>query len=234
MSTESVSTLPHSISSWPEEERPREKLIRHGAEYLSDSELLAILLRSGTRRANALDCARALLKRFSSLTGLGRRSYQELAMVDGIGAAKAVTLLAACEIGRRRHAGLVAEPTSLTSPQDVARQFIPKLQDLRVERFYVLLLDTASHLIREVPLSQGTVNASIVHPREVFRAAVLDHAASIILLHNHPSGTKMASAEDRQVTRTIVAAGEMMGIPVVDHLIVCGSEFFSFAENGLI
>lgn len=232
---ESESSIVHpTIPAWPVEERPREKLIRFGAEYLTDGELLAILLRTGTRNGTALDVARMLLSRFTSLSSLGRRSYQELATVSGVGPAKAVSLLAACEVGRRRHSIQCAEPVSLSSPQDVARRFIPMLQDLRVERFYVLLLDSASHLIREVPISQGTVNASIVHPREVFRAAVLDHASSIILLHNHPSATRQASGEDRNITKQLVEAGEMMGIPIVDHLIVCGTEFFSFAENGLL
>ncbi|MDX9758004.1 MAG: DNA repair protein RadC [Bacteroidota bacterium] len=222
----------NGIRFWPEGERPREKFINHGAEALTDAELLAIILNSGTGARSALDIARSLLGTYGSLRSLARRPITELRGIHGIGLARAVSLQAAFEIGRR-HAATPENPTdAIVSPEDVAHRFIPRLRDLRHERFMVLLLDNAGRIIRECIVSEGIVNASLVHPREVFRHAVTELASSVILLHNHPSGVREASREDHLITRQLVQAGRLIDIPVHDHIIVCGSSYISFAENG--
>ncbi|MCB2204351.1 DNA repair protein RadC [bacterium] len=221
-----------SMKQWPETERPREKMLARGAEVLSDSEVLAIILNSGSGGRSALDIARDLLHRYENLRQLARRTVRELCGVPGIGHARAVTLHAAFELGRR-HAAVPDQPDGVIgSPEDIASLYIPRLRDLQRERFMALLLDNAGHIIKECVISEGTVNASLVHPREVFHAAVTELASSVILLHNHPSGVREASREDHLVTRQLVEAGQLMDIPVHDHIIICGNKYVSFAENG--
>ena len=221
-----------SMKDWPEKERPREKLLARGAEVLSDAEVLAILLNSGTGGLSALDIARTLLNRYPSLRSLAKRPVNELCTVQGIGPARAVHLHAAFELGRR-HAATPDDSTDVVGgPEDIASRYIPRLRDLRRERFMALLLDNAGHIIKECVVSEGIVNASLVHPREVFHAAVTELASSVILLHNHPSGVREASREDHMITRQLVEAGRIMDIPVHDHIIVCGNSYVSFAENG--
>lgn len=222
----------HVIKHWPEGERPREKLVARGTDALSDAELLAILINAGTGKESALDIARALLARHGNLRALSLRPLAELCRFSGIGVARAVMLLAAFELGRR-HAAIRDEgDVIIGSPEDVAHRYIPRLRDLQHERFMVLLLNNAGRIIRECVISEGIVNASLVHPREVFRAAVTELASSVILLHNHPSGVREASREDHLITKQLVEAGRLMDIPVHDHIIVCGSNYVSFAENG--
>ena len=222
----------NGIRFWPEGERPREKFISRGAETMTDAELLAIILNSGSGACSALDIARSLLGTYGSLRSIARRPIAELQHIHGIGPARAVALQTAFEIGRR-HAATPENPDeAIAAPEDVAHRFIPRLRDLRHERFMVLLLDNAGRIIRECIVSEGIVNASLVHPREVFRAAVTELASSVILLHNHPSGVLEASREDHLITRQLVQAGRLIDIPVHDHIIVCGSTYISFAENG--
>lgn len=223
-----------TIKEWPEDERPREKLAKHGCESLSDAELLAILLRTGTGKVTAVDLARKLLKDFGSLRQLGSRSQQELRKYHGLGAVKAASLLASFELGRRTAAGPAADRLRIISPEDVVRKYQPLLRDLNHEVFKVLLLDSANQLLRDVKVSDGILNSSLVHPREVFRHAILEPAASIILLHNHPSGNPEPSPEDLQVTKQIVEASKVIGIPVHDHIIITPHSFTSFAERGLL
>lgn len=220
------------IRFWPESERPREKFIERGAEALTDAELLAIILNAGSGAQSALDLARALLARYENLRSLSRRPIAELRRHHGIGMAKAVALLAAFEIGRRQLATPDGEDDAIASPEDVAHRYIPRLRDLQHERFMVLLLNNAGRIVRECVISEGIVNASLVHPREVFRPAVTELASSVILMHNHPSGVREASREDHLITRQLVKAGRMIDIPVHDHIIICGSSYVSFAENG--
>jgi DNA repair protein RadC len=222
------------ISEWPTGERPREKLARHGSETLSDAELLAILLRTGTGNATAVDVAKKLLIDFLSVHNLASRPLTELRRYRGIGEVKAVTLVAAFELGRRASSGDSAIRPLIRAPEDVAAMYQPLLRDLKQEVFKVLLLDSANHLLRDVKISHGILNSSLVHPREIFRHAILEPAASLILLHNHPSGNPEPSAEDLQVTRQIVEAGKIIGIPVHDHIIITPSSFTSFAERGLL
>ncbi len=220
------------IKDWPEGDRPREKLVAKGAEALTDAELLAIIINAGSGKLSALDIARNLLTTHGNLRALSLRPVPELCRFSGIGTARAVSLLAAFELGRRQAAVREESDDAVASPEDVAQRYIPRLRDLRHERFMVLLLNNAGRIIRECVISEGIVNASLVHPREVFRAAVTELASSVILMHNHPSGVREASREDHLITRQLVKAGRLMDIPVHDHIIVCGSSYVSFAENG--
>jgi len=221
------------IKEWPESERPREKLLTRGTESLTDAELLAILLRTGTRRATAVDIAKLLLADYGSLGGLGCRSVQELRQYHGLGNSKAISLVAAFETGRRM-TETPGKRESLTGPQDVFRHYHARFMDLNVEVFAVILLDSANHIQRDVRISEGILNSSLVHPREVFRPAIVEPSASVILIHNHPSGNPEPSAEDISVTRQIVEAGKIIGIPVHDHIILTRNNYTSFAEKGLL
>ncbi len=237
MTTPNVSEPLHShnrIKDWPEEERPREKLLRHGHETLSDAELLAILIGSGTGKTTALDLAKNLLTDHRSLRALARSSPSDFRKVRGIGRARSVELVAAFELARRLQTERVERPVKIRSPDDVASLFVPKLRDLKKEVFYVVLLNSANALLKEVKISEGHLNASVVHPREVFKAAIDDLAASVILVHNHPSGNLEPSAEDLSITKQMVEAGKVMSIDVLDHIIVGGPGYVSLAEKGII
>lgn len=224
-------TLPTStIKSWRSDDQPRERLLKNGANSLSDAELLAILIKHGTQGVSALDIGRMLLQRFPTLTDIATRDISELKSFRGMGLVKAVTLAAAFEIGRRVQAEPFSSKRPIRSPQDVAHLYIPRLRGVRQERFYVLLLNTANQIFRETVVSEGSLNASIVHPREVFRLAVIESAASIIVLHNHPSGNVEPSHQDLEITRQLVTAGNMLGIPVHDHIIIAGESFSSLKQ----
>jgi DNA repair protein RadC len=221
-----------AIRTWPAGERPRERLLRHGAHTLSDAELLAILIRTGNRTRTALDLAAGVIGRERGLAGLARRNALELMRVEGIGPAKALGILAAFEIGRRMQAQSGGERILLRTPEDAARLLIPRLRDLTHEVFAVLVLDTQNAVIATVELSQGTLNASLVHPREVFKAAVDHVGAAVLVVHNHPSGNPEPSGEDIAITRQLFEAGKILGIPLHDHLIVAGNGYVSLAERG--
>ena len=223
-----------SIKDWPEADRPREKLYSQGAHALTDAELLAIVLRSGTGEQSALDMARDILEREHTLRNLGSKTVSELMRVPGVGIAKASEILAACEIGRRMQVETGSEKAVIRSPEDVARRMIPRLRDRRAEVFVVLVLDARNALTREIELTRGTLNASIVHPREVFKAAIDNVAASIVVVHNHPSGNPEPSREDIDITRQLSEAGRIIGIPLHDHIIIAGNSFTSFADRGLL
>jgi DNA repair protein RadC len=222
------------IKDWPSSERPREKLLQRGAQSLSDAELLAILIRVGSGKATALDLARKILVQERNLRGIAAKTPQELMRLKGIGTAKAVELLAAFEIGRRMQNTNGEEKIIVHSPEDVARFMIPRLRDKKNESFWVLLLDTTNGLMHEEELTIGTLNASLVHPREVFKVAIDRVAAAVIVVHNHPSGNREPSVEDLSVTKQLVEAGRIIGIPLHDHIIVAGDAYTSFAERGLL
>jgi len=222
------------IREWPSDERPREKLLRNGAHSLSDVELIAILLRGGTARRSALEVARALLLQARTLRGLSTRTPGELMRLKGIGAAKAVELVAALELGRRVQSMPADERYLVRTPDDVARRMGPRLRDRSSEVFVVLMLDAQNGIKTEIELSRGTLNASLVHPREVFKAAIDNMAASVIVVHNHPSGNPEPSSEDLEVTRQLLEAGKIVGIPLHDHVIVAGDGFTSLAARGLL
>jgi len=221
------------ITDWPEDERPREKMLANGAESLTSAELLAIMIRTGSGKHTAVDLAKALLNKFVSLEALAAASVAELLTIPGIGTAKAVTLKAAFELSRKMQREIAGkEFQKFRSPEDVARVFIPEIGHLKKEVFCIALLDNANKLIHTERISVGTLNASLVHPREVFNPAIKHSAASIILVHNHPSGQLDASREDLNITRKLVDAGKMVDIPVRDHIIIAGENFRSFMQEG--
>ncbi len=213
-------------------DRPRERLIQGGAGALADSELLALILRTGDHRHDAWSLARGILERFGGLAGLAMTPAVALEAMPGLGPAKSASLRASIELARR----LLDEPLELgqpiRSPEDVQRHFRRRVSGLRRESFHVLLLDGRHRLISMDEVSVGTLTASLVHPREVFREAIRCAAAAVVLVHNHPSGDPSPSAEDRSVTDRLQAAGRLLGIRVVDHVIVTATRYFSFREAG--
>jgi DNA repair protein RadC len=217
-----------------EHDRPREKLARMGAGALGDNELVAIVLGHGQPRASALDLANSVLAAVGGVDGLARAAHGELTRIRGIGAARAAQVLAAVELGRRSVAQSVRERAQMTSPRTVAEYLMPQYGNRRVEQFGVLLLDTKRRVLRSTVLSVGTLDASIVHPREIFREAVAGGAAAIVLFHNHPSGDPEPSREDTRLTERLVAAGLLMGIDVLDHVILGDARYFSFREKGTL
>jgi DNA repair protein RadC len=222
------------IKEWPEEERPREKLLKQGAPSLSDAELLALLIESGTGGVTAVDLAKRLLAEHQNLSVIASKGVQELIRMKGIGPARSARILAAFEVGRRIQSGTVEKRKKIDSPADIVQYYLPRLGSEKREIFTVILMDSGNRIIRDVAISQGTLNASIVHPREVFKAAVDHLAAGVILLHNHPSGEPLPSKEDKHITAQLVKAGDVMGIPVLDHIILAGDRYFSFAREGLL
>ncbi|WP_415663018.1 RadC family protein [Rhodothermus bifroesti] len=226
------------IRQWDEADRPREKFMRRGPSVLSDAELIALIFGSGTRTRtgtfSAVQLGQALLRTYGSLYSLAQRDLKELTHVAGIGPAKAVQLMAAFEIGRRVEAQRPGQRIQVRTPADVVACYGPLLRDLKREVFKIVLLNTANYILADYTISEGGLAASIVEPRAVFHRAILDHAASIICLHNHPSGNPEPSREDLQLTRQLVEAGRLLGIPVQDHIIIAGTTYTSLAERGLM
>ena len=225
---------PYKITRWPKKERPRERLLQHGPQPLTESELLGILLGKGTMKKTAIDLARELLDRYGSLQNLFSRSPSELTAVKGIGSAKAATLCAAFELVRRFQSQKNGGKLSFKRSSDVVNYYLPLMRDLRKEVFKVLLLNRANRLIKEVTISEGTLDASIVHPRDVFHEALLEKAAGVILIHNHPSGNASPSEEDLRITKQLVEAGRLLGIKVYDHIILAGETHRSLADEALL
>jgi len=222
------------IKDWPKEERPRERLLKNGSKSLSDAQLLAILLRTGSEKGDALQLAIYLLKRFSPLSQLLNATVSELCAIKGVGPAKAAQLKAALELGRRSLATPLFEGAIFSKSHDVFQHFSPLFRNAKKEYFKILLLDQKNKMIRDVTISEGSLTATVVHPREVFQPAIRDSAASVIFIHNHPSGDPTPSIEDKNVTSRLAEVGEIMGIPVLDHLILGSSDYFSFADAGHI
>jgi dihydrofolate synthase/folylpolyglutamate synthase len=230
-----------TVKEWSESEQPRERLMSIGAAALSDAELLAILMRTGTRHDDVLTMCRRLLEHFSdapsgegALHRLAQRDYRELQAISGIGPTKAVTLAAAFELGRRAQSTSFSKRQRIGGPRDVASMFIPELRHIQKEQFHVVILNTANQVVRRVLVSEGNLNSSIVHPREVYRHAIVECAAAIIGLHNHPSGNATPSREDIAITKQLVEAGRIIGIPLHDHIIIAGEEYVSLAEKGYV
>jgi len=221
-----------NIRDLPQDDRPREKLLRFGPAALTDAELLAAAIRTGTGGLTALDLAHAILKEHGSLRRIAGLNPQELQRIRGIGQAKSAELVASFEIGRRVQGVQAGEQPILRSPGDVAGVMIPLLRDAQCEKFHVLVLDSKNGLLRNIELTSGTLNASLVHPREVFKAAIDNRAASVIVVHNHPSGSREPSREDIEVTRQLAETGRIIGIPLHDHVIIAGNSYVSLAEKG--
>jgi DNA repair protein RadC len=213
-------------------ERPRERLHASGAEALSAVELIALVLRVGARGSPSLRLAADLFARFGSLERLSRAGDAELACVAGMGPAKIASLRAAFELGGRLARQPIETGERLHSPKQVFAHFGARLRRLRQETFFVLLLDSRHRLLRAVEVSRGSLNQSLVHPREVFAPALREAAAAILVLHNHPSGDPLPSREDHEVTRRLSEAGALLGIPLLDHVVIGADAYTSFAERG--
>ena len=223
------------LSVVPESERPRERLWSLGPAALTTAELLAILLGTGGAAAGVLELAGRVLEiGEGSLRRLAQRPSAELLRAQGVGPTKAARLLAAFELAARIAKEERSPLSRIREPDDVVRLFGNRLRDLQVEEFHLLALDSQSQVLREVLVTRGLLNSSLVHPREVFRAAIAEAAAGIIVVHNHPSGDPTPSAEDRAVTQQLVAAGRLLDLPLYDHIIIAGDRFLSFAAAGLL
>jgi DNA repair protein RadC len=229
---ESVTYRP-TIKDWPEADRPREKLQERGANHLSETELIAILLRSGSRGKTALDLARELLSEGRTLRDIAQMSVTDLVGLK-TGKARATAIVAAFELARRLPSSYGKNKPVFRTPEDVADIYVPKLRDLRHEEFWALLLSASNRLITEVRVTSGTLDSSLVHPRECFQEAIKLSAATVIFLHNHPSGNPEPSQEDVAITRQLVESGKILGIPVHDHIIVAGEAYTSLANRGLL
>lgn len=212
-------------------DRPRERLRTIGARGLSLPELLTLCVGSGSRTGSAGEIAARVLARFETLEALAGADVSALEEVPGVGSATAGRLVAALEIGRRAAAADPSRTRPIRGPADVFRRLGPRLRDIRQEEFHALLLNTRHHVLREVLVTRGILDASLVHPREVFRIAVSEGAAGVILVHNHPSGDPTPSPEDRAVTRQLGAAGRAIGIPVLDHVVVGRGRYVSLADE---
>ena len=225
-----------AIRELPRSERPRERLVALGACALSSAELLAILVGAGSvGGGSALQIGQSLLGAAGgSLRRIAMQPVASLTNTGGVGMARAITVHAALELGRRLAAESRDDGAPVRSPRDVARVFAPRLEDLPVEEFHVAILDAQHRLERDVTITRGILTSSLVHPREVFREAIAERAAAVILVHNHPSGDPTPSADDRLVTEQLVAAGKLLDIPVHDHLIIGRGRYTSFAEAGLL
>jgi DNA repair protein RadC len=229
--------MPHyPIKLWPESDRPREKLLTHGPAALSETELLAIVLRNGTASTgkSAVDCARDLLERFKGLKGIDEAATRELITVEGIGPAKAAEIKASLEIARRLGPPKWGDGEPLRSAEDVFCHFHPRLSREKHEMFYVVLLTNKNRKIREVKISEGSLTASLVHPREVYNPVIRESAAAVIFVHNHPSGDPAPSPEDLEITRRLKEVGEVMGVRVLDHVVIGHERYFSFSDRGLL
>ncbi len=225
----------YTVKELPIDDRPREKLLLRGAQNLSDAELVAILLRTGKKGKSVLEISRELISNEGNLAKLATRTVDSLQKVSGIGKDKAATLEAAFELSRR----ILSQAKwfsnqKVTSPQEIAEIFIPMLRDDTKEKFIVVCLNSSNKIIKHETISIGNLNSSVVHPREIFKVAIDCSSASIILIHNHPSGNPEPSNEDIRITKKVVESGKILDIPVFDHLIIAGDTFTSFVEKRLI
>ena len=217
-----------SIKNWSEDDRPREKLIAHGRQVLSNAELIAILLATGIKNKSAIDVAKDMLSKVNGdINALGRLSVKQLCATDGIGPAKAVTLIAAMELGMRRGLDELNESPKITRSKDIYSLMKPKLQDLQYEQFWIVTLTRANRVIDQYKISEGGISSTSVDPKKIFKMALEDNASAIILAHNlSPSG------QDIQLTKRVQNAGQLLDIAVLDHLIIGDRGFYSFADDG--
>ncbi|MEA3445292.1 MAG: DNA repair protein RadC [Bacteroidota bacterium] len=224
-----------SIKQWAVEDRPREKFISKGINSLSDAELIAILIGSGSRNESAVELAKRILgSAGNNLHELGKFSVLELKKQKGIGEAKAITIIAALELGRRRKITDIINREKISTSKNAAEIFQAILSDLPHEEFWVLLLNRANKVIDKQRISQGGVAGTVIDPRIVMKLAIEKLASSIILCHNHPSGTCLPSENDNKITRVMKKAGEILEIPIIDHIIICDKSYYSFADEGNI
>jgi len=224
-----------TIKSWAEEDRPREKLLLKGKHVLSDAELIAILISSGNGEETAVELSKRILSKVeNNLNELGRMTVKDLTEFKGIGEAKAISIIAAMELGRRRKETDSVRRDKVTSSKDAADIFQPLLGDHLHEEFHILFLNRANLVLGKQPVSSGGMSGTVVDPKMIFKAALDNKASSVILCHNHPSGNTKPSDADIKLTKNIVEAGKVLEIPVLDHIIVTQNGFFSFADEGLL
>lgn len=225
----------YSIKNWSKDDRPREKLLNNGAENLSNSELLAILIHNGTRQKSAVELAKEILKLGKdNLVELGQISIREMMKVKGIGEAKAITIAAALELGRRRQVTVPLEKTTIKSGSDVANYLQAKLKDYHHEVFGVVFLNRANKIKHFQIISKGGITATVADPRIILKRALEENAVNIILCHNHPSGNLKPSNADIEITRKIKEAAKLLDISVLDHIIIGEDKYFSFADEGML
>ena len=224
-----------SIKNWPIDDRPREKLLARGASFLSNSELMAILINSGSKERSALDLAKDVLKLGEdNLSELGKISLKEFQKVKGIGQAKAITILAALELGRRRHGSVILGKTMVRNSREIADYLKTMLKDFNYELFAVIFLNRANKIKHFEIISRGGITGTVADPRLILKKAIEEDATSIVLSHNHPSGNLMPSRADEDITQKIKMAASYFDIKVLDHIIVSEEGYFSFADEGMI
>lgn len=223
----------YTVQDLPSEERPRERLRKHGAQLLSVQELLQIILSKGVKGQSVSDTAQSLLNQFGNISNLSDASIEEISEIKGIGFAKACQIKAALEIGRRiRNPGVQFKPRDLTRPENVFQLMKSELKDFKKEHFYLICLNTRNYMVNLITI--GLINSSLVHPREVFAEAIRSRAVSVILVHNHPSGNLNPSNADFDTTQILVKAGKLLQIEVSDHVIISKTDYYSFREHGLL
>lgn len=226
---------PKSIKFWAEDDRPREKLLLKGKAVLSNAELLGIILGSGTKSMSAVELGKKILQEVGdNLNELARLQVEDLKTFKGIGEAKAVSIVSAMELGRRRKEFEEGESTKISSGQDVYKFFKPDLLDLPHEEFWILLLNRANRVIRKIKISSGGISGTVADPKMIFKRALEYHSSSIILIHNHPSGNLKPSEQDKHITQKMKKAGEFLEISVLDHIIFHNNGYFSFADEGIL
>ncbi|CAN5168939.1 DNA repair protein RadC [soil metagenome] len=226
---------PLTIKSWSEDDRPREKLLLKGTSALSDAELIAILIGSGTAKMSAVDVSKKVLQNVdNNLHQLARLSVKDLIKIKGIGEARAITIIAALELGRRRKDLESNEKPKISSSKDAFDLISGDLMDLSHEEFWVLLLNRANRLIKKKRISEGGVSGTVADPKIIFKMALEELASGIIVAHNHPSGNMIASQSDIDLTKKLREAGKFLEVQLLDHLIVCGQKYFSFADEGVL
>ena len=224
-----------NILSWAEEDRPREKLLLKGKAALSDAELIAILIGSGTRSISAVDVAKMILaKADNNLNKLAKFSVRDLRKIKGIGEAKAISIVSALELGRRRKDSDFSEKVKITCSNDIYQIMKPELMDLQKEEFWIILLNRANGLIKKEQISSGGISGTVADPKIIFKAALDQYASSIILVHNHPSGNLKPSKADIELTNKMKTAGKLLEIPVLDHIIFGDEGYLSFADDGML
>lgn len=224
-----------SIKAWPQADRPREKLLLHGRRHLSNAELIAILIRSGTITETAVNLGKRILNGYANdLDILGTASVADLVKFNGIGEAKALCIVAALELSRRRNELVKKERVKIISSRDVFEYMLPVYADLHHEEFWVLLLNRANFVISKQQISKGGQAGTVADPKIIFKIALEQKAASIVLTHNHPSGNLTASQEDLAITKKLMAAGKLLDLPVVDHLIMTNKSFYSLCDEGVV
>jgi DNA repair protein RadC len=228
-----MDTTPFPITNWSEDDRPREKLMLKGKSVLSDAELIAILIGSGSRNESAVDLSKRILASADNLNVLGKMSVSQLMNFKGIGEAKAITIIAALELGRRRRAEDAVELIKITSSKKVFEIMQPLIGELPHEEFWVLFLNNSNKVISKSQLSKGGITGTIVDVRLIFKLVLENGATGLILCHNHPSGNLIPSDADKQITKKIQKAGESLDVKILDHLIITETKYYSFVDEGI-